>query len=296
MSAKNKKNVSIALGAVLLLLVIVGGWFVFKQQSRPEKTPKKIDERIVATTVPMTQIFAKLDVPLVGVPTTNEKLPTKVQKLPQVGNHVSVDMEKIISLKPDQVYVDSELTEDYASKLKEQHIKMTTLNFSDYATMRQTIIKIGKKYGRQKQASQLKKQLQIKKVQRQKKPKVLLLMGMPGGSFLAMNQNSYIGDLVKRAGGQVVAADQKSLMSPVNNEKIAQSDPDVIIRLAHAMPQEVKRSFDESFKSGPYKTLTAVKNKQVYDVQAPKFSPTANLHVKETYQEIKEWLDDSQEN
>ena len=107
MSAKNKKNVSIALGAVLLLLVIVGGWFVFKQQSRPEKTPKKIDERIVATTVPMTQIFAKLDVPLVGVPTTNEKLPTKVQKLPQVGNHVSVDMEKIISLKPDQVYVDS---------------------------------------------------------------------------------------------------------------------------------------------------------------------------------------------
>ena len=111
-----------------------------------------------------------------------------------------------------------------------------------------------------------------------------------------MNQNSYIGDLVKRAGGQVVAADQKSLMSPVNNEKIAQSDPDVIIRLAHAMPQEVKRSFDESFKSGPYKTLTAVKNKQVYDVQAPKFSPTANLHVKEAYQEIKEWLDDSQEN
>lgn len=108
---------------------------------------------------------------MVGVPTTDEKLPTKVQKLPQVGNHASVDMGKIISLKPDQVYVDSELTEDYASKLKEQHIKMTTLDFSDYATMRQKITMIGQKYGRQKQASQLKQKLQIKNAQRQKSRK-----------------------------------------------------------------------------------------------------------------------------
>ena len=296
MSIKNKKNVSIALVAVLLLLVIIGGWFFWNQQTEKESKEKMIDERIVTTTVPMTQIFAKLDIPLVGVPTTNEKLPAKEQKLPHVGNHVSVDMEKIISLKPDRVYVDSELTEDYAGKLKEQGIKMSSLNFSDYPAMRKTITEIVNKYSRQKQAKNLNQQLKIKNVQRKKKPKVLLLMGMPGGSFLVMNKDSYLGDLVTRAGGQIVAADQKSMMTPVDNEKIAQADPDVIIRLAHAMPQQVQKSFNESFKSMPYPNLTAVREKQVHDVQAPKFSPTANLHVKEAYQEVKEWLDDSQEN
>lgn len=296
MSEKKRKNVSIALVAVLILLIIIGGWFVFGKKSQPQKPAKKIDERIVTTTVPMTQIFARLDIPLAGVPTTTEKLPAKIQDKPRVGNHVAINMEKIISLKPDEVYVDSELTEDYAAKLKEQHVKMTALHFDDYAALRQTITKVGQKYGRQKQAEELKRQLQIKNVSREKKPKVLLLMGMPGGSFLVMNQHSYVGDLVTRAGGQIVAADTQSVMSPVNTEKIAQAQPDVIIRLAHAMPKQVKQSFAESFKGQPYPDLPAVKKKRVYDVQAPQFSPTANLHVKEAYQQIKEWLDDSQAN
>ena len=39
----------------------------------------------------------------------------------------------------------SELTEDYAGKLKEQGIKMSSLNFSDYPAMRKTITEIGNK-------------------------------------------------------------------------------------------------------------------------------------------------------
>lgn len=296
MSEKKRKQMSIALVAVLILLIIIGGWLLFGKKKPAQPAEKRVTERIVVTTVPMTQIFTKLDLPLAGVPTTTEKLPKRVQNKPKVGNHVAVDLEKIVSLKPDEVYVDSELTEDYAAKLKEQHIKMTALHFDDYAAMRQTIIALGKKYDRQAQAKQLNKKLQVKRVKRAQKPKVLLLMGMPGGGFLVMNQHSYVGDLVTRAGGNIVAADPQSVMTPVNTEKIAQAQPDVIIRLAHAMPKQVQQSFDESFKQQPYPSLPAVKEQRVYDVQAPKFSPTANLHVKEAYQQIKEWLDDSQEN
>ena len=105
-----------------------------------------------------------------------------------------------------------------------------------------------------------------------------------------MNQDSYLGGLVHKAGGKVVAADSASIYSTPSAETIAKADPDIIIRLAHAMPQQVTAEFNETFKQSPYNSLTAVKNKRVYDVKAPVFSPTANLKAPQAYAKIKEWL------
>ena len=40
-----------------------------------------------------------------------------------------------------------------------------------------------------------------KKIENKKKPKVLILMGLPG-SYMAASEKSYVGNLVKLAGGE----------------------------------------------------------------------------------------------
>ncbi|MDN2453976.1 ABC transporter substrate-binding protein [Lactobacillus sp. UCMA15818] len=267
------------------------GLVYFSQKKQSSQVSEK-QPRIVATTVAITEVFAHLKMKLVGVPSDSslQKVPQRYQNIMRVGNHVSINWENLLKAKPEVVYVDSELTDEYQSKLKEQKIGMKSLNFQNYGNLVKSIEYLGRKYDRQKDAQELLARIKIKNVSRIKKPKVLILMGMPGGSFLVMNAKTYLGDLVKRAGGEVVGASSTSLYTTASSEAIAQADPDIVIRLAHAMPKQVKAAFITTFKQSPYKDLKAVKENHVYDVKAPKFSPTANLKVRQTYQQVKRWL------
>lgn len=262
------------------------------QQKLDSQSSEK-QPRIVTTTVAITDVFANLNMKLVGVPSDSslQKVPSKYHNVTRVGNHVSINWDNLLTAKPDIVYVDSELTDEYQSKLKEQKVRMKSLNFQNYESLVKSIKYLGRKYDRQKDAQKLLSRIKIRNVSRVKKPKVLILMGMPGGSFLAMNSKTYLGDLVKRAGGEVVGASPTSLYTTASSETIAEANPDIVIRLAHAMPKQVKAAFVTTFKQSPYNNLKAVKEKHVYDVEAPKFSPTANLKVRQAYNQVKRWLD-----
>ena len=120
--------------------------------------------------------------------------------------------------------------------------------------------------------------------------KVLILVGMPGGGFLVANAHSYLGDLVKRAGGEVVGGDVRQSLTTPNPQIIAQENPAVVIRLAHAMPKQVKQSFEQTFQQAPYAQLKATQTGQVHDVSAPDFGMTANLQVVTAYRQIQHWL------
>ncbi|KRN29903.1 iron ABC transporter substrate-binding protein [Liquorilactobacillus mali] len=266
---------------------------VYLSQQKLDSQSSEKQPRIVTTTVAITDVFANLNMKLVGVPSDSslQKVPSKYHNVTRVGNHVSINWDNLLTAKPDIVYVDSELTDEYQSKLKEQKVRMKSLNFQNYESLVKSIKYLGRKYDRQKDAQKLLSRIKIRNVSRVKKPKVLILMGMPGGSFLAMNSKTYLGDLVKRAGGEVVGASPTSLYTTASSETIAEANPDIVIRLAHAMPKQVKAAFVTTFKQSPYNNLKAVKEKHVYDVEAPKFSPTANLKVRQAYNQVKRWLD-----
>ncbi|KRN10609.1 ABC transporter substrate-binding protein [Liquorilactobacillus mali] len=272
-------------------MAVVG--LVYLSQKKLDSQSSEKQPRIVTTTVAITDVFSRLNMKLVGVPSDSslQKVPSKYHNVTRVGNHVSINWDNLLTAKPDIVYVDSELTDEYQSKLKEQKIRMKSLNFQNYESLVKSIKYLGRKYDRQKDAQKLLSRIKIKNVSRVKKPKVLILMGMPGGSFLAMNSKTYLGDLVKRAGGEVVGASPTSLYTTASSEAIAEANPDIVIRLAHAMPKQVKAAFITTFKQSPYNNLKAVKEKHVYDVEAPKFSPTANLKVRQAYNQVKRWLD-----
>src|SRR5690625_2359613 len=110
--------------------------------------------------------------------------------------------------------------------------------------MHQSILDIGERYDREEQAAEIVQEFEdkvseIEEVVKDKdSPTVLILLGVPG-SYLVGTEKSYIGDLVKRSGGQNVVTGEDVDYLSSNTEYLYESNPDIILRAAHGMPDEV---------------------------------------------------------
>src|SRR5699024_7993372 len=68
-----------------------------------ENTSEENDDRIISTTVALTEIMDELELDLVGVPTSYKDLPERYKDATEVGMAAEPDMEIIRSLQPTDV-------------------------------------------------------------------------------------------------------------------------------------------------------------------------------------------------
>lgn len=254
------------------------------------------EKRIIATTVAAAQIMDALEMDLVGVPTSVKELPKRYDGTTKVGNPMSPNMEVVKSLDPTDVLSVTTLEYDLAPVFKNAAVNATFLNLTSLDNMNKEIIALGDKYSRQKQAQAIvakytDKQKEInQKIAGKKQPSVLILLGVPG-SYLVATENSYIGDLVKRAGGINVVQGEKVEYLASNTEYLQQANPDIILRAAHGLPDEVIQMFDKEFKKNDiWKHFEAVQHNRVYDLQEDLFGTTGNLAATEALDELVKML------
>ncbi|MFD2117613.1 heme ABC transporter substrate-binding protein IsdE [Paenibacillus yanchengensis] len=254
------------------------------------------DKRIVATTVAITEIMDALEIDLVGIPSSYKELPNRYENALEVGNPMGPDMELLLSLKPTEILSVTTLEYDLKELFAERGIETTYLNFTSVASMLKEISKLGVKHDRTKQADAIVQSFEEKLVQIQQQvadkpsPKVLILLGIPG-SYLVGTEHSYIGDLVKRAGGTNVISGETIEFLASNTEYLQQSNPDIILRAAHGMPDEVVKMFDEEFRANDiWKHFSAVQQGRVYDLEETLFGTTGNLAAIDALDELVEML------
>lgn len=119
--------------------------------------------------------------------------------------------------------------------------------------MNESILVLGEKYDRMEQAEKIVNNFEDKmaeieeKVKDKEPPTVLILFGVPV-SYLVATEDSYVGDLVRRAGGVNAVPDKGVEYIASNTENLRQSNPDIILKMAHGMPEEVVEMFDKEFK------------------------------------------------
>ncbi len=280
--------------AIILLVSIAGCSSPKKETAKQVKSESK--ERIVATTVAVTEIMAALEVDLVGVPTSSKTLPKRYKGLPEVGNPMSPDMEKVKSLKPSEVLSVTTLEYELKPVFDGVGMKANFVDLTSLKNMQNSISNLGKQYGREKQAEAVvtkldKKVASIQKeVKGKKEPTVLILLGVPG-SYLVATEHSYIGDLVKQLGGKNIVQGEQVEYLASNTEYLKKADPDIILRAAHGMPDEVVKMFDKEFKTNDiWKHFAAVKNNRVYDLEERLFGTTGNLAAIEALDELKKMM------
>ncbi|MTV82602.1 heme ABC transporter substrate-binding protein IsdE [Secundilactobacillus folii] len=289
---KSPRRTALIVILVILVVGVVGGLFANHQLAK-----KRHQERIVATTYAVVQIADKLKLPLVGVPTTANKMPARYKNVTRVGNPMSPSAEKIASTKPTVVYSVTTLKDQFGKSFKQQHIKPYFLNLQSVSSLQKVVSQMGQKYDRQSEAKAANNQInQAKKRAKQRanghqQPRVLVLMGLPGAGYMVATNQSYVGNLVKLAGGKNVFSSKSQEYMQPSDEAIEKARPQVILRLAHAMPNMVIPEFNQEFKSQSFwKQTPAVQDKRVYDLTEPNFDATANMRAAKALGEVSKWL------
>ncbi|WP_407803698.1 heme ABC transporter substrate-binding protein IsdE [Staphylococcus aureus] len=268
----------------LTILVISVVILTSCQSSSSQESTKSGEFRIVPTTVALTMTLDKLDLPIVGKPTSYKTLPNRYKDVPEIGQPMEPNVEAVKKLKPTHVLSVSTIKDEMQPFYKQLNMKGYFYDFDSLKGMQKSITQLGDQFNRKAQAKELndhlnsvKQKIENKAAKQKKHPKVLILMGVPG-SYLVATDKSYIGDLVKIAGGENVIKVKDRQYISSNTENLLNINPDIILRLPHGMPEEVKKMFQKEFKQNDiWKHFKAVKNNHVYDLAEVPFGITANV-------------------
>ena len=261
-----------------------------------QKSGKKANNgelRIAATSMATVYIMEKLNVDLVAVPNSEiDPMPERYKDVPKVGMAMTPDIEKLKQINPDYVFSPVSLISDLLPKYKAADLDYGFLNLNNTDGMYKSIEDLGKLLNRKKEAKELiddyKKFIDdYKEKHKDKKaPRVLILMGLPG-SYVVATENSYAGSLVKLAGAENVYEGTNQQFITINTEDMLKKDPDIILRTAHALPDDVMEMFKKDFAENDiWKHFRAVKAGKVYDLDYKKFGMSAKFNYKEALNDL----------
>lgn len=255
------------------------------------------EPRIIATSPSTAEICDRLELDLVGVCSSSiSELPERYAEAEEVGTAMAPDMEIVASLDPDWILSPATLQADLQPKYEAIDTDWAFLNLRSVQGMYRSIQELGEIFGREEQAQAMVDEFtefyeNYKDTNEGKEaPKVLILMGLPG-SYIIATENSYVGSLVELAGGENVYAGTDQEFLTVNTEDMKTKEPDVILRAAHALPDQIVEMFNEEFATDDiWQHFDAVKNERVYDLTYEYFGMSADFDYPEALEELQPML------
>jgi iron complex transport system substrate-binding protein len=278
--------VSIAAALVFLLCGCV--------DQHPEENSDSQELRLIATSPAVADITDKLELDLVGVcSSTISTIPSRYDDAEKIGTAMSPDTEIVKSLDADWILSPSSLQGDLQPKYATIGTKSIFLNLKSVEGMYQSIDDLGELFDREEQAQALIDEYESfmseykEKNADREKPTVLVLMGLPG-SYIVATENSYVGSLVKLAGGINVYQGETDEFLNANTEDMQKRDPDIILRCTHAMPDDVVEMFKEEFETNDiWKHFRAVEDGKVYDLSYEYFGMSAGFDYPQALEELQ---------
>lgn len=291
---KLKKILSLVLAGVMALSVT---GCINQHPEETSSTNESSEIRLVATSPAVAQICNRLNLDLVGICQSTSELPERYDGVTTVGMAMNPDLEIIKSLDPDYILSPATLQNDLQPKYASIGVSSLFLNLKSVEGMYASIEGLGKKFGREEEAAVMLEEFDsfmtefAEKNAGKESPKVLVLMGLPG-SYIIATDNSYVGSLVKLAGGTNVYGDgdgQEFLFA--NTEDMKTKEPDVILRAAHGLPDEARKMFAEEFATNDiWQHFKAVQEGRVYDLDSDLFNMSANFSYEEALKALQPML------
>jgi iron complex transport system substrate-binding protein len=231
---------------------------------RKIKIPEKV-ERVVSLAPNLTEnIFAVgAGDRLVGV-TIYCNYPEDAKKISKVGDTMTPNMETIIALKPQIVFVSTaSQIETFTKTLESQNITVFVTNPKDLngvlTNLRQLAEIFGTSEGTAILLNQLQERIGAVDEQVRDKPKVKTFVQISKEPLFTIGKESFLTEIIERAGGISVTKDVATPYPKLSKETALALNPDAII---------LSESPDNTEPNDVFKNSTAVKNKKVFKVNA----------------------------
>ena len=287
------KKILCLISILMVTFSVIGCSSSKVDSSKEQATSKDEKQVVVATSVAITEILDRLGVEVSGVPQTSYELPESAKGATEVGSPMNPDMEIIKSLNPTDVICVDTLGSDFEKQFEENNINADFYNLSNVDGLKETIAALGEKFNKQDKANEILDEIKEveDKVNSNKKSddKILVLFGAPGSVMVATDK-SYIGNLVELAGGNNIFSNATSSFTQINLEEIIKLNPDKILVITHAVPEDAKKSVEEELSKDLWKNVNAVKNNDITYLENGYFGMSANLQIVEAVEKLGDIL------
>jgi len=244
-------------------------------------------ERIVCMDTANLSYLYLLGAEAVGRPSTKRELPARAERLPEVGRPNMPDLEAIVALKPDLVLGSENPKQiEAAGLLRREGIQTAILASHTYEDTERVLRLLGHILGREREAEEewasvaRRVEALLARVPSEG-PRVLALWGGTE-TIRAALPPSFIGSLIELLHGRNVApaVGDGTRYAQLDMESVVESDPQVVLIVAHGLPQKVKASLERKLGDHPaWSALEAVKNGEIHYLPFDLFSthPGARL-------------------
>lgn len=253
-------------------------------------------ERIVSLSPSSTEILFAVGAgpKVVGVTDycnypTDLKARIEADELTRVGGYWNPSVETIVALKPDLVLVSTakctvktneckvncnrrcEITAQVAAQLRSLGLKVLTLGPHSMDDVLDNILLVGRASGSAAEASNLVEKLKqrIEAIAKKSKkishrPKVYFEVW--NDPYMSVSSGTWIGDLIKLAGGANIFGEAVSEWPIIRSEDIIQRNPDIIVFPVIPGVPRFWGSFENVKKRPGWKNINAVRNGSLYEV------------------------------
>ena len=252
------------IGILFVLIASIG--FLASCANTGENDKGEDSPRIVSVSPSVTELiyaFGKED-QLVGRSDYCD-YPSETEDIPSVGSLLDPNVEMIIELEPDILFISAYFKDEIAKTLEEAGIESTViLDAEDFEGSFDVINEVGEMLDAKSEAEELVTKLkgEIEEIQEktsgQEQPTVYYVVGFGKNGDFTATGDTYIAEILKAAGGTNIAQDASDWMFSI--EKIIEEDPEyIIISENYGMKEEF-------VQTEGYKELSAVKNNKVIEV------------------------------
>jgi iron complex transport system substrate-binding protein len=229
----------VLLGVFLLIFLLALNAYsspvTFKDEVGREVTFSFPPQKIVSLAPNITEILFDLglDKEIVGV-SIHCNFPEKAKTKVQVGSYISLDFERVVSLKPDLIIATG------AGNTRDMVERLETLGFPTYVIFPKNFNDVLNSIGhlsrvvdREGEGTKI-----IQDMERRKKRVVELAQGLPRPKVLlqigeaplvTVGRNSFGDDLISLAGGENIAGNEKEMYPRLGMEEILKRSPEVIL-------------------------------------------------------------------
>ncbi|MCK4533456.1 ABC transporter substrate-binding protein [bacterium] len=248
-----------------------------------------VNQRIISLGPAITEQLYLLGVQerLVGC-TIFCKRPKEAENKEKVGTVIEINLEKVVSLSPDLVLATPLTDFRYVEKLKKIGIKVVRFPLAgDFNQLSIQFLELGEIVGRKQKAEEI-VIVARKEVERIKEavecfPKRTVFVQVGANPLFTVNEDSFVHDFIKLAGGINVAGRVKSGF--YSREKVLNDNPEVIIIATMGIIGEEEKGIWQK-----YKTIKAVKNNRIYIIDSYALCSPTPVSFVETLKEMQKYF------
>ncbi|WP_438349283.1 ABC transporter substrate-binding protein [Paenibacillus sp. FA6] len=261
--------------------------------------PTDVPERIVTTSVPLTEMLHLLGITPVGVPTSTNPIPADFDAVERIGSPMAPDLEIVTKLKPDLLLGAESLRSTLDKNLEGIELEKAYLRTDSFDDLKLSFKVLGTYFNKIDEMNTVlstilnKENDLLKQAEGKELPSVMLMIGT-SDSFMVMSEKSYLGSLVKKLGADNIATSVLKVSetySAINMENVVAADPDIILVLASgdhgASEDKFKKEVDNN---DAWTKLSAYKNDKIHILDYSIFGVTSISNVEQALTQIANYF------